>query len=648
MLHPGSAPTDAGHDGLNALHRRHVTMEERPAHIADRYDRLALISHRRHLRALGSCGGDNTLIVSSDWQIWQEVIAEGRHCVFFEEGLLRWTQLSDETFERIYDSDWCLIDGADATRFKNVSLGRQFASETGVFMASYLKLDFALRELVKRYRPKSIALYDYRLDSNIVPATARRELVRSIARDLDIAYDDRFDDPGWYDDDLPSEPVYLKTNDRRTGMRDRLIHTYETAVDMVSRLAIAVVPRRQRILMATGLHVNLRLMAGYARRAVQPIYFARPMPKKPRFVLRTLLSGAGLIGTPRGRLPARDRRAVEGILRRFADAWSEPASGITAALRAYVREQFFESGAFAEMAEAVWQSERVIDRFRPDRVIVDSVKGWPPRMQIEQAYNRNIPVDYIWHAPWSVQNLRFEPLGCDSRFPSLVTRCLSWGAANDAWLDRIGARTARRRVGSPMLLRPTKGDAMNPRRRIRRVLALQYTPIETDVRGLAAREYEFFVGVVPALQSAGYDVRVKLHPGSTRIGYYERIATFFGFDVDILKDQPFLECVGWADAVVGPVMSGALLEVLAAGKPYYPMLMTPHGFDLSDYAGLTTYETVQELQTALDETPPGSAAILEHFCSAATIEDPVDAVWRALEETADDTAVTRVLSRAAS
>jgi hypothetical protein len=291
-----------------------------------------------------------------------------------------------------------------------------------------------------------------------------------------------------------------------------------------------------------------------------------------------------------------------------------------------------ENGKLEAMAEAVRRSERVFDKHRPRRVIVDSPKGTPARMRIEQAHNRGIPVDYIWHAPFSVQNFRFESLGCDPRFPVQVTRCLSWGAANDAWLDRIGAKTPRVRVGSPLIDVPSNAHRPKVQKKPERVLLLQYTPIDTDIRSLHAREYEFFVGAVRMLRDLGCDVRLKLHPGDTRISYYRRIAHFFGCELPIVKEDAFMDCVAWSDAVIGPVASGALLEVLAVGKPYFPVLLEPHGLDLTDYEGLRVFKDVESLRQALAMgQEPDMGEILNRFCGTGDIADPARRIWRAFE-----------------
>ena len=65
-----------------------------PSYFKERYQRLALVSHTKHLAALDR-NDDETLVVSSDWFLWQKAVHDQWHCIFYETGLLNFTEDND-------------------------------------------------------------------------------------------------------------------------------------------------------------------------------------------------------------------------------------------------------------------------------------------------------------------------------------------------------------------------------------------------------------------------------------------------------------------------------------------------------------------------------------------------------------------------
>jgi hypothetical protein len=286
----------------------------------------------------------------------------------------------------------------------------------------------------------------------------------------------------------------------------------------------------------------------------------------------------------------------------------------------------------------------LFNRIKPGRIVVDSVKSSPSRIFIEAAYQQRIPIDYIWHAPFVLQNLRFEALGCDSSLLPRVTRVLSWGEANDRWLDVIGARVERVRVGNPILGRyarvlNTESKALMPS-----VLLLQYTPVGTDPLAVNSLQYSFFVEAVQMLGTLGYrGIGMKVHPGLWRKDYYERVARSFGLDVALFKDEPFDVVLRRFDIVIGPAASGAMLETLAAGKPYYPTLLPPHTFDTSYVPELPIFDSVEALRDAI---VAGRCAprqeILNLYCACAEVPDPARRIYELLRADLEGASVSEI------
>jgi len=596
------------------------------------YSRIALISHRQHLKQL-DIQDDNTLIVMTDWPLWQQCVKSGMHCTTYETGLFEWSKTNKDKFEKIYDSDWCLINDMDATKFHSVSLGKLFATETGVIAAGYMRLDQALRKLIEIYKPKEIVFYDYRIDLNILPLEIKRYIVESAAADYDITLIDKFDDPGDSNPDLPCKPSYAWfPKERRLSIKKIVLFIYEFLFDSLSRLIILALPKRRRILMPLGFSLNSQLENSFSSRLLLPLFSSRLMPKKLGLVVPMLLKLAALYKTPEVKLSHNDKTELRNIIDNFKTSWNQQCSGLEQAIRIFVSNKILHTGWFQDRAKEIIQNEKLFDLYKPSHVIVDSAKGVICRIRTELAYNRGITVDYLWHAPFNVQNFRFESLGCDPRFPAQVTRCLSWGIGNDSWLNRIDAKTKIARCGNPILNAYSQFNH-KPKPRPDKVLLLQSTPIETDIEGLYANGYAFIVETIQMLQDLGVkEVRLKLHPGHTRTSYYQRIVNYFGLDVLVLKREPFIDCVRWADCVIGPVVSGAMYEVLAGGKPYYPFVLEPNVFDLSDYEDISIYKDVDSLKAGLINNECINADnFLRKHCSKNEISDSAQRVWEILE-----------------
>ena len=120
--------------------------------------------------------------------------------------------------------------------------------------------------------------------------------------------------------------------------------------------------------------------------------------------------------------------------------------------------------------------------------------------------------------------------------------------------------------------------------------------------------------------------------GPSKVDYYEKIAELFDIDCEIVIDGPFMDHVNWADSVTGPVHSGAMLEVMRAGKSYLPALYGPNAIN-KDYLDATILiENDGALEKAiLGGEKPAVRTTLERFASAASIPDPAKAAWAAFE-----------------
>ena len=236
---------------------------------------------------------------------------------------------------------------------------------------------------------------------------------------------------------------------------------------------------------------------------------------------------------------------------------------------------------------------------KPTRVLVDSVFGPDSRIVLDLCARLKIPVDYVAHGYWEHQ-IYFDTISGDQLLSPRVDRIFSWGAQQERWLKAINWRGKIERVGctiAPEYL----GEAEKNHSR-KNILVLQYTPINSDINGLNYNQYDYFNRVVKHLNEAGqYAVRFKLHPGLFKTSYYEMIKKRFNLQCEVCQSGSFVEHLAWADEVIGPASSGARLEALAAGKPYYAIQLKPHSHLISTYVK-SCFESIPELLKAFDDS----------------------------------------------
>jgi hypothetical protein len=311
-----------------------------------------------------------------------------------------------------------------------------------------------------------------------------------------------------------------------------------------------------------------------------------------------------LLATPKNvSLTAKDHEKLKEILTALEKSLAAPTINGREIPRDYIKRRILDAGKLTKAAMDIVAAERLLDTYRPERVVVDGERNPPTRIYIELAKSHDMSADHTWHSPLAPKNQKLDALGGDPRAEPLFDRCLTWGAAHEAWLDAIGSRQPRVRVGSPMSDRYLNAPAFRPGGKTN-ALVLQYTPNLMDLRGLNANIFENFVNTVRLLHERGYEnIRYKIHPGPGRWkkSYFEEIARHFDLPCQIFKKEPFEEFVTWADIVVGPVQSGAMYETIAGGKPYYTMLIHPHSMDTSYYGDYPLLFSVDDLARALDQ-----------------------------------------------
>ncbi len=582
-------------------------------------------------------GDAESLIVSSNWLMWQRLANEGRHCIHVSAGLLGWPDavtLGVDHFVRT--NDWYLRNGRDLTLFRGVSLGRRFVRAVSLFLTDWQQLSRCLETLIRRYGPEEIVLYDLRTDFHGLDEDGRANLVAAVARSFGVRAVDRFDPPSDTDPDISVDQHYDIHQGEQPRWRDRARDLLRTAfaatLGHVSRLRRAANGGRPAVLLLDSHLTGIPLIEALDGRGPYAAILAGWFPRKGdlRFLSDALRKGVLLLHCPSPDLRDDDRAAVMAIEHDLDSAWRSPASDEEREVLRFVRHHVVDSGRLYDAAREVLWANRLLDRYRPNAILTDGPQLPLITTCLSLAKARGLPTAIMWHGHY-IQDTKLETLGGDSRLPTLVDWFLTWGRSNEDWLHGTSARVRPARVGNPVAVWPDPiaetGSAG------RTALVLQYANNNTDLASPGAHEYMVFVETVRMLQDLGVsEIRLKLHPGSKKTRYYRAIAEYFDLDCRIFDQGPFKDFVAWADLIVGPPFTGAMFEVLGAGKPYYPVLLPPHSVNPDYLAGGTVYSDLETLRQDLERgVVPDQSRLLDDFASLEEFPDPAARIWEVLE-----------------
>ncbi|WNK00330.1 hypothetical protein L2D14_02625 [Thalassospiraceae bacterium LMO-JJ14] len=604
-----------------------------PPNLRARYARLALIVDDRPLTDEAIVDPD-TLIVTCNWLLAEELTQNDYDCIYFERGLLNWDipeKLGPDIF--IHSNGWVYdASNKDVTVIDGVSLGKALHGEIFVCMMNFYRLDRALRQLIDEFSCREIIFYEFASELNVLSKPERCSIVEAVCKDAQILFSDRSDDS----DGLSSIADRAYAKKRQIDFRECLARVYELSLSGLSSFLAMWRKKRDRVLVLVNTNLLGVLLTGITQSECAPVVSARAAPKKFMLIWKCLKAGVVFSKHQPVRLSAAQEKAIDDKSREIVAYLENHPSHLPTTLRRIIANRMAADELKKTYTQAM-EAAAVCDRHRPCRVVVDGVRNPPNRFYCEQGKNAGIEVDYIWHSPHIPIVDRVDSLGGEPRTEPMVTRCLSWGRVNDMWLDDISARQPRAHVGSPLALAPRRQGALQKApSQGANVLVLQYTPLLQDLRGLNSYAFVFFVRTVRMLKSLGYNVRFKLHPGPGRWkpSYYENVARAFQLDCPLSKSEPYQEALSWADFVVGPILSGAMFETLAAGKPYYPFLIPVDSMDTRYYGDYPIYETPEQLAEDLKgNVVPDAEAILEEVYSIRSIPDPVQRFWATVAST---------------
>ncbi len=618
--------------------RYFYSLNERLEHIEGTYDRLVLISDIRHFesyrRDVSEAVFEETLFVSSSWRLWQKFLSENKKCIHIE------SHFSDTALENWSDdidlraNDWMYDGEDDQTFFQGVSLGRKFVKETRRVLIEVTRLGLSLEHFIKLYKPQEIYFYDFRTEGGTFNGDLQFDIVKKVGARLSVQildYRDITESSSPYISRLKNSGNVKLDVSPVNGLKKKVMDAILSFQIFVSRINYLRKPRHTKILMLNTGVTGIPLLKNFHNSRVLPLYLSDWFPGKSDipFFLGCLWKGVVLTKKQNVELTEEDRRELSAMKSRVLEMFGKSNCDFSTCLNDYIENQLTKTGRLESVALDVKRANAILDSEKPDQYFTDSQQNALATTFMELSKIRGVKTNQTWHG-FFLHELKTESLGSDPRVPPLIDRVLTWGQAHEDWLDSIGAITEKSRIGNPVPI-PNKSKPRSGHKS-ERVLVLQYAFPEIDFAWPQAGEYEYFISVIRMLNEMDFkDVRFKMHPGPYKESYFESITQDFGLKCTIDKDGSFSEHVEWADLVIGPAHSGALLEVLGYKKPYFAVLLPPHSANTNYLDGYPVYDNFGALKEhLLKGIRPDFSRVRNHLTGMDEIENPAQKAWQVL------------------
>lgn len=583
---------------------------------------LILVSHLRHTEAARQGAAQGGLVVSTDWLVWQLLARDGIACVPLDGALGDFAPPEDSPQ---HYCDWC-----DGLADPLAGIGRAFNRELEILLSGVERLLHGLDALCRRFPIRTVRLVDLRAEYGLLSAAVKRVVVAEVARRHGLEVDDRLDPPPAGDSYFPDDLGYGRAPAPQPSWRVAAIRAVCAGWSRLTRLA-APAGRRSRVLLLLNPLMERGLIHHYRGGNARPVLIAQRSPKTPGFLvecLRRAVVLADLVSRP---LNEAETAEIDRGIAAILAGWeaSPPVSAVEVARRLYLRDAVFVPGRLHLAAREVKEFRSMIRATGIDRVVVGDSSNATCRMAGLAARLEGAAVDELLNGMF-IHTSVSEPRRPVGGRPAGLSRMLTWGVQQEQWLARRGATVPVVRVGYPGLdsLPRLSGPYRLPPVGEGRVLLLPFTPAAINLRAVRSQANSGIASVALMLRRLGYrQIRLKLHPGYTR-QYYRRIDQEFGLGLEIVEHGLIPDHLAWADLVIGPVESGAFVETLAMGRPYFPMVPAPNSIDYTVLGPVPVYADAETLGRALQNgTLPDRQAILDHFCDGGAAGTASTRFW---------------------
>lgn len=589
-----------------------------PIHLRERYASV-LISNGSDAMD----GDDDTLVVTTNWLAWREAVEQGRHWIHVEWGLADGFSAGRDDALYLRYNNWMIVDGTDVTMFHGISLGKLLWREVTLSCLAWERLAWGLKRIIGKFKPDRIVFRTVDSDYDLLDADILSALVAYVG---DVCGVQVVDQSGAADAARAMNSPYGRQVEG--GYRDIMRAVYGFVVGAVSVLGHGLGGFKPGVFILNNRLVTEPLLMSARSRALAPVVIAEEWPKSLRFVFECWRQGVVLAALPRAPLTSDDENRIVAIFDHLRAAWQTSARGLEAARRQIIERRILTGGLMRERAREAKRYSKLLRRHRIASVMVGDATNGKCRTVLETARSIGLPSSEMPNGVFLCNQHSDARVG-----DTTVGELLLWGPVAERWSQKAASGLPPMRSGHPAL--PALRQQPRPAKtELRRWLVLPWYVDADDVRGLRSNIVSTLVETLQVLKARGYhDIRIKLHPGmGDERKFIEQVLAHFGLNVSLFADGPLAPHIKWADGVAGPINSGATIETLAAGRPYYAFRVWPSSVDIDHLVDVPVMSCAADLARALDSGfVPDQEAMLEALCAARSVDDPIARTWDILE-----------------
>ena len=219
-------------------------------------------------------GDEETLVVSCDWLLWQQALAEKRHVVHYELGIVSWEEpntLDKDLYIRA--NDWLYDEaGQDVTIFHGVSLGKLFCTNVAMGLMNYHRVERSLKPLVRRFGIKEIVYFDFANDITVLGQNLRRNTVRNFTETLGLRFVDRSEEAQTDGLSMSENPTALRGHG---FLKNALMFFYTRGLEFLTNLRSLAAPAMRRVLVIANNNLSEPLAKNFPGGDIIPIFMSR-------------------------------------------------------------------------------------------------------------------------------------------------------------------------------------------------------------------------------------------------------------------------------------------------------------------------------------------------------------------------------------
>lgn len=602
-----------------------------PDHIKSTYSRLVLIDGDVTISDLPK--DDDTLFITTNWTSWCRSLKDKKHCLHYEAGLFDWVERGAPVNSYIEETLASLgSQSEDPTLFKGVSILDSLQSVTIGVGRIFLRLDGAMDFFIRKFKPNEIIFHSMTFEMHDLPSEYTAKAVEIISFQHGCSFKDISKVNEFQRHGLPQEKSSSFSSSFKKFIRKALIELYIRSISTISWLRKKLSPQKDNILLQpTGAMIK-PLIKSYNNGSTTPILLARQNPKSLTLIMQSIWKGVLFVESPICRNNARSKNVTQSIIHKLDQAWAldeDRTSSFSKFMRYFVRKHLIETGRFQEVVEQIFAYDTFIEIHRIRRIVSSGFLSTQAMIFLQLAREKNIPTDEVLHG-LRVNHQQYPQLRRQSAASPLVSRLLAWGQQNADWLSDLESETKVVYTGYPGMPEPPPRTKPSDSKDRNKALVLPFEPDKLNIIGLHSHSFAALAEIINVLISEDYDVTVKVHPSLER-KTYDDLVELFKLNCKVIQNGDLIGLAENADIVVGPMNSGAMIQTLAIGKPYYPCTIPPTSHDSSYILNHQPSADGKSLADALRYSRClDNKKILAYFCGTNTSTENLNRFWQAM------------------